>query len=563
MKHNDGKLSRRGFLKGSAAASVGTLAAGALTPAAAAEPAPTAPHGAALRGIELTAKDPNAEGRFGRMFKQAEPYAPDDGLWSDPSREPLRELGRAMLEHYGTNPLDPTAFDKNDINNENPNPLFTSGVTFVGQFVDHDITFDTTPLADQLADPDAVRVFRTPRYDLDSLYGRGPQEDPQYYDPKDRDKLLYVVNGYGVHDLPRDNNGRAIIGDPRNDQHMIIAQLHLAFIKFHNKLVDYCRSTIRPRPRSVFEKARQLARWHYQWMIIHEFLPIIVGSDLLKGVYDDDGGGAPTVVLNNYRPTNPTGRPFIPVEFTVAAYRFGHSITRPRYTMSGSGTTAVSKVHLFSDDPSVAYDNKLNGSRPIPARLVIEWKRFFNAPGTNTSKRTRQIDARLASPLHRLPGTALPDSNPENLLAVRNLIRGRMVNLASGQDIAKQMGYEPIPNEKLANKHTVELRLDTLEVTAEYDQYDEEIGPVITDPGFRGRAPLWFYILKEAEHVGRTRQLGPVGGQIVAETLVGLLKGDKNSYLNVDPSWRPVAPIAPSDGQFGIVDLLKYAGVWT
>ena len=82
----------------------------------------------------------------------------------------------------------------------------------------------------------------------------------------------------------------------------------------------------------MFESARRLARWHYQWIVIHEFLPAIVGTTTANAVYKDTTK-APIINLKYYKPTNSTGRPFIPVEFAVAAYRFGHSITRPRYTV--------------------------------------------------------------------------------------------------------------------------------------------------------------------------------------------------------------------------------------
>ncbi len=562
MTHKQHRLSRREFLKRTATISLGTMTAGTRSPAVgqAQQAAPIPPHGAELRGMRLPVQDPLAEGRFGFLLKKlpaaaprADPASPDP-VWNSP----WRELGRRMEEQF----RDPSAVDDddNDRVNENPNPDMTSGVTFLGQFIDHDITFDTTPLRDQLADPDAITSFRTPRYDLDSLYGRGPTDDPQLYDPQDPAKLLLVTNQYGVDDLPRTADGKAIIADPRNDQTMIIAQLHIAFVKFHNQLVDKCRAEGVPTA-SVFESARQLARWHYQWLVIHDFLPRFVDKTLVDAVYQDVAGKPPQIKLAYYKPTNKHQRAFIPLEFSVAAYRFGHSIVRPRYTISST----ISKVPLFSDDPTVAYENKLNGSRPIPARLRIQWSRFFNAGGVPTAKRTRQIDARLAGPLFTLPATALPDANPEGLLAVRNLLRGRWLQLASGQAVARRLHVTPLTNDELAMQHRVTLNKDTFEVVYE-DQvpvYDENLGPIITHPVWNGEAPLWFYILKEAELLGKTRRLGPVGGRIVTETLVGLLQRDRNSYLYVNPAWKPGPPIAPTTGRFTMVDLLTYAGVWT
>ena len=154
-----------------------------------------------------------------------------------------------------------------------------------------------------------------------------------------------------VYDVPRDAAGKAIIADPRNDQTLIVLQIHVAMQMFHNKLVDYMRAIRVPRA-AVFESARRLARWHYQWMVTHDFLPAIVGKDMTDSVYKEVLTGVPIINIKYYKPMNPLGRPFIPVEFSVAAYRFGHSITRPRYTVqdfvnSAGATVAVSSVPLF------------------------------------------------------------------------------------------------------------------------------------------------------------------------------------------------------------------------
>ena len=173
--------------------------------------------------------------------------------------------------------------------------------------------------------------------------------DPALYDPADRDKLLLASNVNGVLDVPRDGNGRAIIGDPRNDENLIIVQFHKAVIQFHNKLVDFLRAQ-GMRPEWVFEGARRLARWHYQWAVIHDFLPRFVNpapgtvGDELVGpagtVYKEVAGKPPVLNVRYYKPTNKDGRPFMPVEFAVAAYRFAHSIIRP----STSSMTAASSI---------------------------------------------------------------------------------------------------------------------------------------------------------------------------------------------------------------------------
>jgi Animal haem peroxidase len=507
---HDRRLSRRGFLAGTAATlSAGTMV-GRLPAGAHAAPAGDGLHGVQLRGMYLTSKNRSAEGRFGAMFKRLPAFAPRDDL--------LTGLAESMVEEPGV---------PNDDVHLNTSPRLFAGFTFIGQFIDHDITFDNTPLNLQLADPDATVNFRTARYDLDSVYGRGPAQEPQFYDPAERDKLLVTTNVNGVEDMARDGN-RAIIPEPRNDENLIIVQLHKAVAKLHNRIVDYARAQ-GMRPEWVFETARRLTRWHYQWAVTHDFLPRFVGDELVGPngtVYKEVAGKPPVINLSYYRPTNKDGRPFMPVEFAVAAYRFGHSIIRPFYIINDSGI-----VDVFGPDGGF----NLNGGRPIPANLVIDWKNILPVDPNFPARKPRKIDTKLSPPLTNLPGSVVPPPDPTVNLAVRNTLRGKRVGLPSGQQVAKAMRAPVLSNATL--------------------------GPVLNDPGWGGEAPLWFYILKEAELAPfNGERLGPVGGRIMAEVLVGLLQRDPNSYLYLDPAWKPAPPIAPTAGQFTFVDLLKYAG---
>jgi hypothetical protein len=499
-------FSRRGFLGGAAALSAGAMV-GRQAGVAHAEVGGSGLHGAQLRGMFLTSKNRLAEGRFGTMFKRLPAYAPSDDL--------LTGLATTMVE--------PTTDDSFLATS----PRLFAGFTFIGQFIDHDITLDNTPLELQQADPDATVNFRTPRYDLDVLYGRGPVNEPQFYDSGDRDKLRLETNVNGVLDLGRDGDGRAIIPDRRNDENLIIVQLHKAVAQFHNRIVDHARAQ-GLRPEWVFETARRLTRWHYQWAVIHDFLPRFVGDQLVGPngtVYKEVAGKPPVINLNYYKPTNRDGRPFMPVEFAVAAYRFGHSIIRPFYIINDSGI-----VNIFG--PADGFN--LNGGRPIPSNLVIDWKNILPVDPTFAARKPRKIDTKLSIPLTDLPGSAVPPPDPTKHLAVRNTLRGKHVGLASGQQVARAMRVNVLSNATLG---------------------------LSNDPGWGGEAPLWFYILKEAELPPYNgEQLGPVGGRIMAETLVGLLQRDPNSYLYLDAAWKPAPPIAPMTGQFGFVDLPKYAG---
>jgi hypothetical protein len=503
----DRPFSRRGFLAGAAALSAGAMV-GRQAGVAHAQEADSGLHGAQLRGMFLTSKDRLAEGRFGLMFKRLPAYAPSDDL--------LKGLAQTMVEP-----------STSDVFLADPNGRLKAGFTFIGQFIDHDITFDHTPLDQQLADPDATVNFRTPRYDLDSVYGRGPASDPQFYqdNPIDLDKLRVVAsNANGVEDMARDGVGKAIIPDPRNDENLIIVQLHKAIAKFHNQVVDYLRSQ-GLRPEWVFETARRLTRWHYQWAVIHDFLPRFVGDGLVGKngtVYKEVAGKPPVINLSYYKPTNRDGRPFMPVEFAVAAYRFGHSLVRPFYVLNDTGI-----VDIFGSEGG----RNLNGGRPIPADLVIVWKNILPVDPNFPARPPRKIDTMLSMPLATLPGSVVPPPDPTIHLAVRNTLRGKQVGLPSGQQVAKAMRATVLSNATLG----------------------------LTGSGWGGEAPLWFYILKEAELLHGGEQLGPVGGRIMAETLVGLLQRDPNSYLYLDAAWKPAPPIASTTGEFGFVDLLKYA----
>jgi hypothetical protein len=507
---HDRPFSRRGFLAGVAGVSAGAML-GRLPGGAYAADAAGGLHGVPLRGMYLTTKNRLAEGRFGVMFKKLPAFAPPDNL--------LVGLANTMVE-------DQTVPDDSFLNTS---PRLFAGFTFIGQFIDHDITFDNTPLALQQADPDATTNFRTPRYDLDSVYGGGPLNEPQFYDPLDPDKLLVRPNVNGVQDVPRDGNGRAIIPEPRNDENLIIVQLHKGVAKFHNAIVDYARAQ-GIRREWVFETARRLTRWHYQWAVIHDFLPRFVGDDLVGpngSVYREVAGKPPVISLNYYRPTNRDGRPFMPVEFAVAAYRFGHSIIRPFYVISpgsSGGVPVFGPVGEFN----------LNGGRPIPSDLVMDWKNILPVDPNFPARKPRKIDTKLSLPLASLPPNVVPPTDPTVHLAVRNTLRGKHVGLPSGQQVAKSMRVNVLSNAALG---------------------------LSNDPGWGGEAPLWFYILKEAELPPyNAERLGAVGGRIVAEVLVGLLQRDPNSYLYLDAAWKPAPPLAPASGQFTFVDLLKYAG---
>jgi len=259
------------------------------------------------------------------------------------SRDSLFHLGAAMTADPEVAEDDPTlpaaAEEKADarLHDDEENSGISAGYTYFGQFIDHDITFDPASSLQQQNDPEALVDFRTPRLDLDSLYGRGPAEQPYMYTAKKfrlGRPLFELTQGTKVRDLPRYDDGdatqpkRALIGDKRNDENVIVAQFHAAWLQFHNKLVD-------ARPNASFEDIQRLVRWHYQWLVINDFLPTVCGDEVVEDLLPHHGHKEPVwkkrPTLSFFRWKND---PFMPVEFSAAAYRFGHSMVRPIYRLN-------------------------------------------------------------------------------------------------------------------------------------------------------------------------------------------------------------------------------------
>ena len=461
-------------------------------------------------------------GRFGRLFPTLQAFASD----SPSVRDNLFELGKpggimdANDQPPPANPLAPNP-------NNRDNPDQTAGFTFLGQFLDHDMTFDPTSSLERQVDPEAVNNFRTPVLELDNVYGSGRGASPHLYDQTSPGGIKLLIDAEAPNDLPRNSQNTAIIGDPRNDENLMVSQLHLAFLKFHNAVIGWVLDSGVGSPNEAFDEAQRLVRWHYQWIILHEFLPATVGQSLV-----DD------VLKKGRRFYNWRNEPFIPVEFSVSAYRFGHSQVRPGYIANFDGDNGNPFVeHIFNAelDHSVPDPDDLSGGKRAPRRF-LDWRTFFDVGPTPESheglgaspKPNKRIDTRLSSPLFAL--LSIPPNEPQSL-AQRNLLRHLTFGLPSGQRVAKAMKVELLSRQDLS-----------------------DLEPL----GFDNSTPLWFYILREAEVMADGRRLGPVGGRIVAEVFLGLLEGDRMSYLQQDPDWTPT--LGP-DHNFRMADLLRFAGI--
>jgi hypothetical protein len=370
---------------------------------------------------------------------------------------------------------------------------------FFGQFVAHDITADRSPVTHR-ADADRIRNFRIPRANLEGLYGSGPVGSPYLYAKDDPAKLLLSADGS---DVPRNYEGIALIGDPRNDVHLFTSQMAVAFIKLHNRLVDRLREDGIAED-VLFEDARRAATWHYQHVIVREFLPSLIGAQLTTDLLE----GGPRL----YRIDRD---PYIPFEFADAAYRYGHSQIRARYQVNAR----FGPLPVFPD---------LMGFGPVSPERTVDWTLQIDVPGHPAAQRAKRIDSRLPPALIALP-TQVSGSEPGTdyaSLANRDLQRGQAVGLASGEAVARHLDVPPL--------------------TA------AQVG--LAEHGWTGETPLWLYLLKEAEALHAGEQLGPVGGRLVGEVLVGIIDADPASFRSVDPQWQPTLP--GRRGSFGLADIL-------
>jgi hypothetical protein len=460
-------------------------------------------------------------GRFGRLF----PSLPPHGYGVPPAiiLSQLTSLGDSLKDDLDANNVPFPAGD---------HPMLPAGYTYLGQFIDHDLTFDPTRLPGARIDIATLNNFRSAALDLDNLLGFGPAADPILYEQQSagpragrlRTAASLAGDPDGVaHDLPRLGDGSPLIGDPRNDENLFVGQLHTAFITFFNKIFfDLAAGTIAdlgPDGGSISEKAARIARWHYQWIVLHDFLPRIIEGNILS-----------QVVANGpyyYRPD--PGSAAMPVEFSGAAYRLGHSMIRERYHVNGNFPDAtLDDLFRFSSS---------GGGVPVPSSWFINWNRLFEIDAGTKVNRARRLDPYAAPTLHALPNVPAPAS-----LAVRNLLRGWSWGLPSGQSIAAHIGVPALtPGQILADTG---------------GQLSKEAG-VVEPFNFHNDTPLWYYILKEAETLHRGELLGPVGSTILAEVFVGLLRADSESILHVNPAWIPTLPGA-TPGHFTMADMFRY-----
>jgi hypothetical protein len=483
------------------------------------------------------------EDRFGRIFPDLPPFFTSV---TDELKAAMDEIGKpgGLLDAKDNLLAGPAELIVDpDLSENNPNnPTHTAGTTFMGQFMDHDMTFDLSSRLGVPTEPGASANSRTPAFDLDSVYGAGPYGPDAVFFVAERGRRgraikFKVESGGSFEDVPRDADAKAIISDPRNDENLLISGLQVAFFKFHNNAVDFVEQNEHEHDDDeIFRRARRLTTWHYQWMIVHEFLPLFIGQETLGDILR---GGR-----KFYRPHVAQ----IPVEFQGAAYRFGHSMVRPSYRANLAGENGQPFFGMIFDSAAEGQADPVDlrgGARA--RRRFVGWQTFFNfgssprPSGTGTLgedvKPNKRIDTKISTPLFNLPLGAITSNQPPTALPQRNLLRQITWSLPAGQKVAETMGVD-----SLTPDHFDELKPFKLNL--------------------RESTPLWYYILKEAEVMADGLHLGPVGGRIVGEVILGLLQLDRDSYL-WSPGWRPTLPTTSQTptGDFRMIDFLTFAGV--
>ncbi|EJN12434.1 heme peroxidase family protein [Bradyrhizobium sp. YR681] len=557
-------------------------------------------HGRSERGLDAVAYQPEGFGRFGRMFPELARARFGDTLPQE--QQVMNAIAATMIK---TGDLG-APIDKAEPVDEQPKTK--AGYTYFGQFIDHDITFDPASDLDRDNDPGATEDFRTARLDLDSVYGRGPADQPYLYNPNLTLKLgvdrtpAYLKGKKKLFDVlraPLDESGevadadqdcpRAMIGDKRNDENNIVVQIHQLWQRFHNRIMlDLARPSDaagNERPGitglAAFNTAQRSVRWHYQWVVLHDFVRRMVGDHTFHAVYN---GGKPK--LHFYKP-EVARYPFMPVEFSVAAYRFGHSMVRPSYSLSAEiphqKTNLLDRLSIFKPKFSCDDVRSLNGFRPLPEDWGIDWSFFLPDVKSELPAPTKElpfdkfvrpqpayrIDTMLVDPLSDLPDLRNEKRPDRRSLPGLNLQRGIALGLPSGQAVARRMGITPLTDQQLwldAGNLT-----DADAVKARQDVFTTYAAQL------HENAPLWYYILREAEltepvetkfgdddknersqPLGGAR-LGAVGGRIVAEVLIGLVLADSQSYLIQFPDWRPtVKDMSDPKTKFELSDVVNY-----
>jgi hypothetical protein len=466
---------------------------------------------------------------------------------------PSELISYLTFPHEGATYTDPAAAEA-----ENPN--LPAVFTFVGQFIDHDLTFNGANLFDDQSGDNSFPDFASPQLDLDSVYGgRGYPTTPPDPALKDIISNKYVFNddmsfklvrlGPNAYDLTRwphpgyhgpdqpSRDGSAFIFDPRNDENQLVLHVHILLMRVHNKLLKqlYAGGALDPHKPADAEQAwaavkhEVIANW--QSVVLNDYLPRVCQPDVLAWVLAQlqlSGHGA-----MKYKPAA-DGTLQMPHEFAIA-FRFGHSMLRTAYNLNGAGP-----IQLFNNR-DLTRKGDLRGGRPLTRDHVIDWD-FFYPQNEFDAPLSLKIDSKVTSVVFDLPESAIPDSiKTTGNLPFRNLTRSREIDIACGEDLANFFGitdpsklltrYQVEPNDQA--HYLFEADVDIYTATGGKPPAGDPLTGV-KDTSFK--TPLWYYVLKEGEIFERGERLGPLGSRIVAEVILGgIFYGKDTSF---DYNWN-------------------------
>ncbi len=431
----------------------------------------------------------NADLPFERLFPHLSPHRPPD----------------EVLEHLGE-PDGPMSERKSlwaDDTYDSPN--LAAGYTFFAQFLFHDLTYELVRRLSTERPPTTVQGGPS-SLRLHTLYGPGPEMSPHLYSFYEQEhfsgRLLTGPSGTRQ-DLPRNRQGRALVADPRNDENVVLAQLHLGITRFHNEVVSRLASS-GDSGTALFNEAQRQARWHYQWAILNDFLPTIVGESKVEDALNRDFSREDAAGL--------------PLEVAQGVLRYVYSQVRLQYQINDDATVALLPADE-NDDTLLRHS-----SQSIPSRLAVDWTRFFDLDDGPTQP-SKLIDTKITPAFLDLPLVENPRPARRSV-AVRFFLQGKRAGLPSGEDVARSL------SEPATLPTTSALRKLGLKET-----------------------PLLYYVLAEAEQQfqdSKKDRLGPVASRLLADTLVRRLRLDPLSYLNAHPSFTPDTAFTDEDGNFGV-----------
>lgn len=443
-----------------------------------------------------------------------------------------------------------------DANDSSGNSDVPAAYTFFAQFVDHDITLDAeselTSEALTRGQVEALPNLRSASLDLDSVYGFGPDVSPHLYDRKQPWRLRVgskVDDVENPNDVPRSADGTALIGDPRNDENIFLSQMHLLFLRFHNRrIIDLLiRHDNANEPPPRFEDVQRDVRYHYQALVLYDFLQRVCDVDVYNFALQK-------IQENANRPEGERDYPFflghliddagrrrMPVEFSAAAYRFGHTLVRSNYPANPT----YPRIEIFDERL------RTTGLSPIPPELTVDWQFLLDVDPNQVYVPSKAIDHLLANELVELPERVVgPEARRQDLsLAFRNLLRGYVLGLPSGQQVEAALAARGYPIRTPDNEEPQNLRLGEILagacLNAETRRRLEE------------HTPLFLYLMREAGIRGGGNRLGPVGSAILMEVF-GAMLVHHDTFLNVEGDWAPDLNVTQGREELTLADIVRY-----